>query len=807
MALTSATGTNTATAPTHAVGDWFVLWAYRDGNTTAPTVPSAGWTTCATGGSNTNSGVLVMKKCTSSSETVGTFTDATSVILVVIPSADIAGGYVVPIGYTTGGASTTLGFPAITDFWDSHVGNSMVLAFAGHRATNTTTDQAPTGFTNITSVSDATDEAAAHYSTSRLSSYAGQTQSVGGTSSGWRTAVVEVVMGDATPSVATDLPLGGFWIDVASSTCNDAYDGSGSAPGDGGDAAYATYGGGVGSGVLSNFNTYPAPIYDTGNGGDPFLRFGAVDSSTWEVLIETYGATINNYMPRDACYELFYVGSASAARTKVGTYDGDEHVGVQDVYQNIGMRAWDDSGSKAVAYHWAGGAEVFAATAYTAGSVALWSQRYYNGKLGISLDAGAFAETASAAWTRPTDNGLGIGGYPSSGGRLVGDMYACGFFTRPLTDTERSWLAAWAAAKVPAAGISGVLSATLAALTLSSAGVSDISGSLDKALASATLSAAGVSTVLGTASVTLGVLSASVAGESVIAGTADLALEGMTVAATAIAVVRADLSTALGALTVLAAAQSAVVGVASIPLADVEILSTAIAPVEGTLAATLDPMVIVSAGILPIDAQVSGNLDALTIVATAGTATSVSGAMDATLGDLTLVGTGSSAIGGVASVHLGDATLSASAESVVAAAAPITLGALALAASASSVVSGGASASLGALTIAATGASTISALAAVTLSGATLTASGQSVIAGAAFATLGSLTLSARGYRASPGPHCCTITVRSRGVTLTLSQRQAEIAIGQRLATMTIAQRGASIAVAQPGVSITLHEC
>lgn len=183
-------GTNTATIPSHSAGDLIVAFAYRDGNVGAPTIPSGqNWTTVFnTNGANFNSHSIAIKTATSSSESTGSFVGATSLIVIVVKSSSGT------IGYKNGeigtGSSTTLSFTGFT--LDNPTDSSIILAFAAHRSVNTTTDQAPTGFTNITSVLDSADGAAAHYSTDVVSSFSTLTQSVGGTSSGWRTHTLEV---------------------------------------------------------------------------------------------------------------------------------------------------------------------------------------------------------------------------------------------------------------------------------------------------------------------------------------------------------------------------------------------------------------------------------------------------------------------------------------------------------------------------------------------------------------------------------------------------------------------------------------
>jgi len=197
-----ATGTNTATLPAHQAGDLILCFAYRDGNNTAPTVPGGvGWSTVGSAaGGNTNSSVLVRKVAAGSSETVGTFTNATSVVCLVYRGVNQSS----PVGgqADTGAQSSTITYPALTMTVTDDT--SWVAGFAGHRSANVTIETAPSGMTNRTSVSDATDEAAGHDTNGGVSSWSAQTSSVNGTSSGWRARTVEIVadVNSATITVA-----------------------------------------------------------------------------------------------------------------------------------------------------------------------------------------------------------------------------------------------------------------------------------------------------------------------------------------------------------------------------------------------------------------------------------------------------------------------------------------------------------------------------------------------------------------------------------------------------------------------------
>lgn len=182
--ITAASGTTSATVPTHVVGDLIVAFAFRDGSATAPSLPgSQNWSSPpnATRAGTSCSHRTAYKVATTTSETTGTFTNATSFIVLVIPRAHRTS----PIGLNAvnSGSSTSINFPAVTP--GVLDGSSFVLGFCGHRSTNVTIETAPSGMTNITSVSDATDEAAAHITTNGVTSWSSTNAAVGGTSSGW----------------------------------------------------------------------------------------------------------------------------------------------------------------------------------------------------------------------------------------------------------------------------------------------------------------------------------------------------------------------------------------------------------------------------------------------------------------------------------------------------------------------------------------------------------------------------------------------------------------------------------------------
>lgn len=87
--ISSATAnTNTVTIGTHAANDLLLIFAYRDNSNISPTLP-AGWYSLHTAGSASFSGIVGWKRATSSIESSGTWTNATSLhALVYRPGTD-----------------------------------------------------------------------------------------------------------------------------------------------------------------------------------------------------------------------------------------------------------------------------------------------------------------------------------------------------------------------------------------------------------------------------------------------------------------------------------------------------------------------------------------------------------------------------------------------------------------------------------------------------------------------------------------------------------------------------------------------
>lgn len=188
-----ATGTTSATLPAHIPGDLIIAFAFVDGSNTAATLPG-GWTNISNDGANTCAGRIAWKKAASSSETSGTWTSATSVVFLVY-----RGNYSLSVGNsaTNTASSTTVNYPALT-LTDAD-GSSWVVGVAGHRSTNTALETPPTGMTNRATAVDATDEVAGHDTNGGVTSWVSRNVTAGGTASGYRSYVIEVVEASAPP--------------------------------------------------------------------------------------------------------------------------------------------------------------------------------------------------------------------------------------------------------------------------------------------------------------------------------------------------------------------------------------------------------------------------------------------------------------------------------------------------------------------------------------------------------------------------------------------------------------------------------
>lgn len=192
--ISSAVGVNSiAEMPSHQSGDFLVIWGYRDGSSSPPTVPAAWTPAVVASGSNSLGYAVAVKTASSGSETSGTWTGASGLICAVFrPST----GHTISVGGTGTGASTTgitAPIPAVT--LTATNGRSRVLGMFAHVSGDLLPVDATTaGLTQITNNPHASDFGAM-WITSEVSSWAGATVTFStGTSGVHRQYAIELMI-------------------------------------------------------------------------------------------------------------------------------------------------------------------------------------------------------------------------------------------------------------------------------------------------------------------------------------------------------------------------------------------------------------------------------------------------------------------------------------------------------------------------------------------------------------------------------------------------------------------------------------
>lgn len=185
----SAKHATTPTVPTHAIGDLILGWAFRDGSTTPPSLPS-GYRNIATVAGTSCSARLFCKEATATNDTMGAATNATETQCVVYRSST---GFCVP-GYvaTNAGTTNTLNYAALAAMADAS-GRSWVCGGVGHRSIDQGIESPPTGMSLIDNLLDATAESALHDTNGAVSSWSSQNVTLSGTASGWCSFALEIV--------------------------------------------------------------------------------------------------------------------------------------------------------------------------------------------------------------------------------------------------------------------------------------------------------------------------------------------------------------------------------------------------------------------------------------------------------------------------------------------------------------------------------------------------------------------------------------------------------------------------------------
>lgn len=192
----SAAGTNTATPPTHKIGDLMIVFAFRDGSITNPTIGTGSPTTFTTI-TNTTDGTSCSvsagwKRCASTSETVGTWTNSSRLICVVYRGQLDSG---TPIGTfaATSGTTSTVTYTSRTLANSNVIGSSWFCAFAGISTVDTSLETPPTGMTLRQNNVDATAEASAFDTNGPATAdWPSTNVAAGGTNGNWVSMVIEI---------------------------------------------------------------------------------------------------------------------------------------------------------------------------------------------------------------------------------------------------------------------------------------------------------------------------------------------------------------------------------------------------------------------------------------------------------------------------------------------------------------------------------------------------------------------------------------------------------------------------------------
>lgn len=281
------------------------------------------------------------------------------------------------------------------------------------------------------------------------------------------------------------------------------------------------------------------------------------------------------------------------------------------------------------------------------------------------------------------------GGAPAYFDGLIDEV---AFWKRALTDAERTDLYnsgsgrnyAYIIAE-GAEGIEGEATITLAAATLSAAGVLPIVGTAEPTLANAAISATATLALAGAASITLAAATATATGALAIVGTSTVTLADATLAAE-------------GALGIDGSGELAVT------LDDATLAATGVLPIVATSAVTLDDAELTSAAALAITGALSVTLDDATLEATATFGDVIAGEAAITLDDATVASAGTLSLQAAAAMILGDATVSSTSTLSIAAQAAITLSPATLSSIGTVVILGAATIQLANATLSATGA-------------------------------------------------------------------------------------------------------
>jgi hypothetical protein len=189
----AAAAANTVAMPTHQTGDWIMVFTFRDGSMTQPTIP-AGWTADSQNTGTSLSYQVGHKVAASSSETTGTWTNATGIVVLVYRNV---------LGFVYGtlqtGSGSTITYPVTNGYAIATSAKSAIVRFAGHRTASNLLTNTPASHNARAGV--ATE--ARGIDKLNVSTDAAVTQSVNA-SSGWGTISVELYPASSVTLNATN---------------------------------------------------------------------------------------------------------------------------------------------------------------------------------------------------------------------------------------------------------------------------------------------------------------------------------------------------------------------------------------------------------------------------------------------------------------------------------------------------------------------------------------------------------------------------------------------------------------------------
>lgn len=195
MAITyvssAAAAGNTVAMPTHQAGDLILVHAYRDGSIVGPT-PASGYANFARSGGDLNSSAVGYKWAASGSESVGTWNNATGIVVHVYRGVSRLGAAEVATG-----SGNTIAYPPATL---KRLGStSWAARFAGHRTATNINSNTPAGYVHRSGVAS---ECRGCDTNAALSANPGSaTQSVNA-SSGWIARTVELRGDEGAPAAS-----------------------------------------------------------------------------------------------------------------------------------------------------------------------------------------------------------------------------------------------------------------------------------------------------------------------------------------------------------------------------------------------------------------------------------------------------------------------------------------------------------------------------------------------------------------------------------------------------------------------------